>query len=299
MPSIANCFENFAFKAFTFDDTATPKEYWLVMPVIWAMILFLFALDARDIWSALAVREKVSLNPLSYASVMFFVITLVPRFSLTVRRLHDSGKRGKWAMLPVTCVVSGFWLVVGLCAALVASGAGGSGSAGSAGLAALSLFAILTFSAIDSLWEVAFAVVAGIEAIGFNALWAALSEIFAASSGPKVQIDASQITDRVAAQPFESVSIIIWVVGAVCTPFVAAFLHLYFMICPTIPDKYDSYSTGGGALTTLRKQGETSHNPFEGYKYLYDLTPEQEAAKKARAAQEIKDLYRQRVLGQS
>ena len=48
---------------------------------------------------------------------------------------------------------------------------------------------------------------------------------------------------------------------------------------------------------SLRKIGETSDNPFAGYKYLYERSPEQEAAKKEADKEAIRSLYQQRVLG--
>lgn len=295
MKKIGSAFENFAFKAFDFSGRATLLEYWLLIPLIWALILFLAWGDAVEIWGFLLQRQVPPLNPLYWDSFVVFFITLIPRISLTVRRLHDSGKSGKWVKLPGIAVMSSVVLTVGIFSAMASSDAMGS-TAGN-GLSMIAILMAVAFGAADSAWNVIFATAAAANALGWDAIIALLSEM----TTPAEQLDVRQGVSNFAGNfkdaPAEGGSILLIGLVMLATPFVAAFLHIFFMISPTKPDhELDSSTPIAGA--SLRQKGDISDNPFAGYKYLYDKSPEQEAAHKEAAKREIKSLYQQRVLGQ-
>ena len=295
MRKIGSAFENFAFKAFDFSGRATLLEYWLLMPLIWGFIFFLAWGDAVEIWDFLLKRQVPPLNPLYWDSIVVFFITLIPRISLTVRRLHDSGKSGKWVKLPGIAVVSSLVLTIGIFSAMASTNAMGSSTGNELSMVAIVM--AIAFGAGDSAWDVIFATAAAANALGWDAIIALLSEMTA----PKEQIHISQglsnLADGVRNAPTQEAPILLIGIVMMATPFVAAFLHIFFMISPTKPD-HDLDSSTPIAGATLRKKGDTSDNPFAGYKYLYDKSPEQEAAHKEAAKQEIKSLYQQRVLGQ-
>lgn len=288
-------FENFAFKTFDFSGRASLLEYWLVMPVIWSLIFFLLWGDAVEFWGFLLAREVPPLNPLYWDGIFVFLLTIIPRLSLTVRRLHDSGKSGKWAKLPYTTFAFGLYLVLGLLSALPSVAVSNSLSSGAdSEFAAVGMFAMLiAFSSLETMWESAFAAAAVLNAIGWEAIWAALAKLTAAAP----DVDTATALKNVQDASGQDGVMMLVAVMLIAAPFVTTFLHFFFMISPTKPD-HELASSAPIAGSSLRRKGDTSDNPFAGYKYLYDKSPEQEAAHKEAAKREIKSLYQQRVLGQ-
>lgn len=294
-------FENFAFKAFTFDDRASPLEYWCVMPVIWILIIAMIPGDARAFWNFLLAKEIPPLNPFYYESIMLFVITIIPRLSLTVRRLHDSGKSGKWAKLPFVALSSGFMLTLGLGSAILTSNTGlgtsdisiGSASA----ISAVGMSMALENHSLDSFWNGIFALAAILNAIGWDAIWSLFVEMQAAMPSPDVADGISNIAKDMQKDPALTSSMLLVMVILIATPFVAIMLHFLFMITPSELDE-NSFGAGKRKHKTL-VEGPVSANPFAGYKYLYEKSPQQKAVHKAAAQREIRSLYQQRVLGQN
>ena len=292
-------FENFAFKAFDFSGRATVMEYWLVMTAVWSLILFLLWGDAVEFWGFLLERERPPLNPLYWDGILVFLLTIIPRLSLTVRRLHDSGKSGKWAKLPYTTFAFSLWLVLGLLSALpTVAVSHGLSSSSSDGMVAAGMFTMfVALSSFDTVWDTIFASAAVLNAIGWEAFWGAIANLTAAAP----EVDTAQAFQN-AKEGLSDVSgqqgtMMLVAVIMIAAPFVTFFLHIFFMISPTKPD-HELDSSAPIAGSSLRRKGDVSDNPFAGYKYLYDKSPEQEAAHKEHAKREIKSLYQQRVLGQ-
>ena len=46
---------------------------------------------------------------------LYALITFVPLFALSVRRMHDIGRRGRWLLLIFVPVIGSIWLLVLLC----------------------------------------------------------------------------------------------------------------------------------------------------------------------------------------
>ncbi len=294
MKQIGRAFENFAFKAFDFNGRASLLEYWVVMPAIWAVIIFLAIGDGQEFWGMLLARQVPPLNPLYWDAILIFLLTLIPRLSLTVRRLHDCGKSGKWARLPYVCLFSSFWLVIGFGSAILTSNIGNGDNDA---FAAMSIFAIFAFSSVESAWDAIFGVAAIMNALGIDAIIAVLAELFAPAENIDINRGFGNAVDGLQSKPVEEATMILLIVVLVATPFVTAMLHLFFMISPSVPEdeRLGSMKMSG---SSLRRKGKVSDNPFEGYKYLYERSPEQEAAHKEAAKEEIRSLYQQRVLGQ-
>ena len=299
MKKISSAFENFAFKAFDFSGRATLLEYWMVMPLLWVFIIFLAHGDIMEIWATLLERKVPSLNPLYWDSLVVFALTMIPRFSLTVRRLHDSGKRGRWATLPVTALFYGFMLILGLMSALATSSVVGNEQAFSGMMAFGAIFAAgiaIILGTSESAWTGAFDLVAAANAMGWDVIIAFLAELTAPAQHINLSEGLSNIATDNQRDPSGIIGGLSILMVFVALPFVAAFLHVFFMISPTKPD-HDLESALPISGASLRKIGKTSGNPFEGYKYLTSKTPAQVAADKIAAKEEIKSLYRQRVLG--
>ena len=297
MRQILSAFETFGFEGFNLWDRATRLEYWAVMPVIWALILWALVIDAREIWTYLLQREIPPLNPLFYESFVLFFLTLIPRFALTVRRLHDSGRSGKWATLPVTAVFSGITLTVGLGATMLTSSTINGNSAALEAVSIGLIFAALIAGSVDSFWEALFATAAAVNAIGWQAIWAAVSDLVSATPAVDVNATAGRIGQGLQQDPYVSGASLLAIIATVATPFVAAFMHLFFMLRPSDRDS-NAYGDSSVAPVTGFKKGPTSHNPMEGYAHLFEKTPEEEAMLKEQQKAELKALYRQRVLGE-
>ncbi|SDK41988.1 DUF805 domain-containing protein [Aliiruegeria lutimaris] len=104
-------FDSFVFKSFDILGRSSRSEYWCVMPVLWAVMIGLALWDFRSIWNTLDGGEMPSVNPLVYGSVLFILLTAIPRITLAMRRLQDSGRKGKWATLPYS---AGFLALMGI-----------------------------------------------------------------------------------------------------------------------------------------------------------------------------------------
>ena len=265
------------------------------MPVVWLLILGTLPGDVMEFWSFLLAREIPPLNPLYYESILFFLLTIIPRFSLTVRRLHDSGKSGKWAKLPITTVTSGLFLIGCLFAALMTFSAG-NGSEGLQTGIMVGVVAAMYVGSMVEFWDAMFGVAAMLNAIGWDAIWAMFSEI----QTPTVDVGTglSNFGENYKRAPGEGTMLILIMVFTVATPFVSALVHLYFMLLPSDRDENSFGQTSVKPITGAPKN-KTTHNPMEGYAHLFARSPEEEAQLKERQKAELKALYRTRVLGQA
>ncbi len=291
-------FENFFFRCFNFSGSATPLEYWCVMPLVWIIIIALIPGDAAELWSFLLARQVPPLNPLYYDSILVFVLSIIPRLSLTVRRLHDSGKNGKWAKLPFIAVSSGGMLALGIGSAMLTASSGSTDAV----LGTAVLFAIMVGSA-ESAWDGIFTAAAAADALGWDVIWATLGDMTGSIQKPDVGVGVSNISAGLTQEPGITISAILVMTLMICTPFVSALLHLMFMLAPTQHEE-DSY---GGMLDPAPKPsakkpsvpGQKAHDPMAGYACLFERSPEQEAALKIKQKEELKSLYKTRVLRQS
>ena len=293
--NILTYFERFAFRGVNFWDRATRAEYWCVMPVIWGLILLAFVWDVQEVWDFLLRREVPPLNPLYYESFALFTLTILPRAALTVRRLHDSGRSGKWASLPLVALMSGFTLVLGLGSALLTSSAVGGDALGGISLGFI-MGAVLVGSA-GSFWEGMFALAAALDAIGFDAIRAVIAELLAQIDPPPVETVVTNARLGLAEDPMGGGQLLAAMTGIIVTPFAAAFAHLVFMLMPT-DRSYNRYGESSAKPITGPAQVRTSGNAMAGYAYLYEKTAAEEEALKLAQKEQLKALYRTRVLGQ-
>ncbi len=84
--AIGECFFNFA----NFRDRAARAEYWWW--ALFATIVLLIALGLD-----FAIFRGWSIGPFY---LVFSLASLLPSLSVTVRRLHDTGRSGWWLMIP-------------------------------------------------------------------------------------------------------------------------------------------------------------------------------------------------------
>ena len=105
MRSFFRAYDSFLFKSFDMLGRSSRAEYWCVMPVLWAIMGILFWIDGRSMAFTLEAGELPSLNPLAYGSVLFILVTAIPRLTLSMRRLQDSGRKAKWVTIPYSAAV--------------------------------------------------------------------------------------------------------------------------------------------------------------------------------------------------
>ncbi len=100
--------ESVFFKYFTLRGRASRAEYW------WFVLFYTLALIAAIFMDVLQFTsaDQSSLNPFSYTSVWFSLLTVIPMFTVTIRRLHDSGRSGLWYFLFLVPVVGGIIMIV-------------------------------------------------------------------------------------------------------------------------------------------------------------------------------------------
>lgn len=87
---------------FNFSGRARRKEYWM-----FALMTFVisFVLTMIDIFAGLEFAPEVGV-----LSTIFGLIILIPSLSVTVRRLHDTGRSGAWILIGLIPLIG--WIVM-------------------------------------------------------------------------------------------------------------------------------------------------------------------------------------------
>jgi len=88
-----------------FDGRARRKEYW-----IFVILNTVFSLIALIFDNVLGL-EKVT-NGFSPLYSLFWAATLVPTLSVTVRRLHDTGRSGWYFLVGFIPLIGSIWLLI-------------------------------------------------------------------------------------------------------------------------------------------------------------------------------------------
>lgn len=296
MKTLVSYFENFAFRYFNFWDRATRAEYWYVMPVIWGLIILALIWDIQEVWQLLLARQVPPLTPLYYESIVLFGLTFIPRISLTVRRLHDCGRSGKWAALPFMATQSSFFLIIGIGSAMITTNMSGFSQAG--GVAGLAMIALLFSGQVDAFWQGMFSIAAMINAIGWEAIWAAISTTFQGAQPPETGVVIRDLGREIQQVPNQDGLIELVTMAMMAMPFITISLHLYFMLSASERD-FNSYGDSTVAPITGGVPIKPKHDVMQGYACLMQRSPAEEAALKMRQKEEVKALYQQRVLGRT
>ncbi|UWQ63287.1 DUF805 domain-containing protein [Leisingera caerulea] len=282
---ISSAFENFAFKFLDFDGRATRLEYWCVIPLIWLFIFLMLPGDAAEIWGHLLQRDVPPLNPFHYGSLGLFLFTFAPRLSLTVRRLHDAGRSGKWAKLPFTAVSLGLVLSVGLLTAIPMSDPSGLGPG-------LMVAGAVTASLSGGFWEALFNLAAIANSLDWDAILTTLL-------GVAAQADPGGVLDQTGAltahDPLLGFQFLFQFTLIALGPFIALLLHLYFMLLPSERGE-NAHGTSPRPSRTRRSRGRPE-NAYAGYAYLTKRTEEEERQLHAARKAQLRELYQRRVLG--
>lgn len=87
-----------------FSGRARRTEYWM-----FELFSTIFMVAAIILDNVLGTKAKDDSGGLIY--LLFALATLLPRFAVTVRRLHDIGKSGWWILINLIPLVGIFWML--------------------------------------------------------------------------------------------------------------------------------------------------------------------------------------------
>ena len=105
MTGAAKAVESYVFRAFQFRGRAGRGEYgWVFLAQV-----VLYAVCVIADLATLSAAGMPSLNPLAYATVIFFLLNIVPGLALTARRLHDTGRSAFWMLVLLLPGVGLLW----------------------------------------------------------------------------------------------------------------------------------------------------------------------------------------------
>jgi uncharacterized membrane protein YhaH (DUF805 family) len=290
MTRFSTALENFVFRGLNFFGEAKRAEYWMILPLIWLAILGLGYLDARQIYGQLLAREIPSLNPLHYAAPMLFLVSLLPRYALTVRRLNDAGRSPKWALLPVKATIMFIVLAIGLASAALTTSSEG---AADGTMAAMAIFAIFWQ---DIGWEVAFFAAQAIQLIE-------LRDVIGMISLPDMSQIAANVSANYGADPATASKVMLLGSALILAPFVMMGIFVLMMLMPTrsSSDSFDSFDSGSSRRPA---NADKPSKAFASYAILAQLEEERRnpalaASRRGQGREEAKSLYQSRVLGKN
>jgi len=287
---------NFILRAFDFHSRARPIEYWAVFPVIWGLILYALTIDITNVWYTLLAGQRISLNPLAYLSGLIFLLTLIPRMALNVRRLHDRDRSALWLFFPAAFSLSLPVAIIALAGCMMNSSLTGVPN-GPDELSNVFFPVKLYLFSPAMFWQEMFAIARAFEALGSETIGGLISEIYGYSGAVDVRRDATNVKNESEGDFSHTLSVFFAVAGLICTPPLTALMHTFFAALPS-SEQNNKYGPGKLGKLQYKTKPDTEHNPFAGYALLYEKTDEEKAMQQQRKELEMKNLYRQRVLGQ-
>lgn len=296
MQAFATAIENFVFKAFNIWGRASRSEYWLVMPFIWTLMLVMLVLDIRSFWGFLQAREIPPLNPFAYAFPLLFVLTLPSRISLSVRRLHDSGRAGKWALAPAKAGMLALWFVLGVGTAYLTTQQGMSTAllgAGMFGFGAL----MHSFGGDQGLWPVAFEIAQTADVWTILRGMADVVGVILQGAPDVSTLATNAASNFTAAQDHmgtQEAAMMLAMTGMMTFgPLILMALYLMFLMMPGTDgaNKFGDPSSGTGSA---KSGGKGKSSAMSGYAVLSAEGPK--AMDPAMHREQVASLYQQRVL---
>ena len=98
---------------FSIRGRASRSEFWWFQ--LMNLVILLAAFFA-DVWIFVTDPTPViSLNPLSYFTTIWMILTVIPMFTVTIRRLHDTNKSGLWYLTFFLPFVGWIFYIVLMC----------------------------------------------------------------------------------------------------------------------------------------------------------------------------------------
>lgn len=278
MRSFFSAFDSFFFKAFDFLGRSSRSEYWSVMIVLWVAMAGLIWWDARGFLATLDAGDSPSLNPFAYGSVIFILVTAIPRFTLAIRRLQDSGRKAKWATLPYTAFLLGVGAVVGVATsgALVVE----------TGFAAepIPLMLFFDFSSTDGIARTIHAVLGNLDKIHFVGQIPSGSDL------------AASVGNDAMGGPAATLPMILMALVMLLFPPLAMLIYTLFMSMPS-EEGENAYGLPSNFDHGPKATAKGEHNAFASYAILTRQDRPPTEAELAARKETVHSLYEQRVLG--
>jgi uncharacterized membrane protein YhaH (DUF805 family) len=113
-------------QSFNFKDTASKSEFWFFMLFFMLLYLLVALIDEATAATTISLLDLPlgNLIPMGLVDpevgllvLLYRPIMAIPTTSITVRRLHDAGRSGWWALLWILPVPVLGWLTLSLCCA--------------------------------------------------------------------------------------------------------------------------------------------------------------------------------------
>ena len=98
-------------KPLDFSSRASRPQFWWFQLINWIIVLGFFLLVGLILW---LVSSHPTISFIGMGVIMLYMLlTFIPALSLTVRRLHDSGRSAWWLlMLAIPYIGVGAWIVL-------------------------------------------------------------------------------------------------------------------------------------------------------------------------------------------
>jgi uncharacterized membrane protein YhaH (DUF805 family) len=234
MKDLLESYGNFVLRAFDFQGRSTPIEYWAVLPLIWGFILYALMADITAVWTLLLARQIPTLNPLAYTSFLIFILTFIPRLSLSIRRWHDTSRTLIWLFFPTLVLISALVLLSALTGSMMNSSLTGV-SDGPDELSNILYPIMLLIAAPTVFWQEMYTISQAFYSLGNDAVWVLLAEIYAHGSMIDVRRDIANVTTEIEGNFGHAFGLIAVSVGLILTPILAVLVHMLMMVLPSSP----------------------------------------------------------------
>lgn len=235
-------FRNFILRAFDIRGRATAAEYWAVTPVIWGIIVVAFWRDLGVVQTYLLAEQVPPADLLLYPSAMIFLLTLVPRFTLNIRRLHDIGRSCVWTVIPAVALIS----LVAVCCALLGSfmNSGLTGKPDAPDDLAHLVYPVTLFlTSPDQFWREMFTIARVIDATGMEAINNLMAEVYAMNGAVDVRRSNINLRREIWGDLGHTYMMVVVMFVLMAIPLVSSFAHL-FMLSFVSHSGTNAYGTG-------------------------------------------------------
>ncbi|MBN8202994.1 MULTISPECIES: DUF805 domain-containing protein [Bacillaceae] len=99
-----NAFIKVLKESFNFSGRSRRKDYWM-------FILFTFVISIILTVIEMALGLEIT-EDIGILTTLFSVIMIIPSLSVTVRRLHDTGKSGWWILISLIPLIGGIIILI-------------------------------------------------------------------------------------------------------------------------------------------------------------------------------------------
>lgn len=101
--------EAYFLNAFNFSGRASRSEFWWAVIAMFGITLIAMVIDAVTVWQSYKTTGTVPLGFTSYLTPVVVLLKLVPNLSVSVRRIHDTGRSARYLYIAWVPVVG--WMI--------------------------------------------------------------------------------------------------------------------------------------------------------------------------------------------